>query len=118
MNAGHGGPQPQGFVEDLVDVGQALDLLVGGQQRGVGAEDPIDLLLGAGDHVGMFDQKADGEGEQSAGGFVAGDQEGLALGDDVVVAQFLAGLFVHPGEHGAEQILVLVDVSGCGAARR
>jgi hypothetical protein len=60
----------------------------------------------------MLDQEADGEGEQAAGGFVAGDQERLALGHDVVVVQLLAGLLVHSGEHGAEQILVLFDVSG------
>ena len=114
----HGGPQPEGFAEDLIDVGQALHLLVGGQQRGVGAENPIDLLLSAGDHFGMLDQKADGEGEQSAGGFVTSNQEGLTLGHNVVIAQLLAGPLVHPGQHGAEQILVIFDVPGCADARR
>ena len=54
----------------------------------VGAEDPIDLLLRAGNHLGMLDQKADGEGEQSAGGFVTSNQEGLTLGHNVVVVSF------------------------------
>ena len=55
----------------------------------------IDLLLHAGDHLGMLDQKADGEREQSAGGFVTSNREGLALDHDVVVAQPLSRLFVH-----------------------
>ena len=44
-----------------------------------------------------------------------GDQEGMALGDDVVIAQLLAGALVHPGEHAAEQISMIFDVSGSAA---
>ena len=105
---GGGRPQPQGFVEDLGDVREPLHLLVARQDRGVGAEHAVDFLLSAGHHLGMLDQIADGKRQQTAGGLVPGDQEGFALGDDVVVAQLFPGALVHPGEHAAEQVVVIL----------
>ena len=49
--------------------------------------------------------------EQPAGRLVAGDQEGEALGDDVVVGKSLPALLVDAGEHPAEQVGVVGRVA-------
>jgi hypothetical protein len=96
-------PQPQRLVEDLADVVELADLRDGRRHRRVGAQHPVDLLLRAGDHLGMLEQVGDHERQQPAGGLVAGDQEGQALGDDVVVGQAVP-LLVRADQHVPEQV--------------
>ena len=55
----------------------------------------------------VLHQEIDREGQQPAGGLVTGDQEGEALGDDVVVGQRLPALLVDAGEHQPQQVGVV-----------
>ena len=95
-------PQPQRLVEDLPDVAELPDLRDGGRHRRVGAQHPVHLVLGAGDHLGVLEQVGDHERQQPAGGLVAGDEERHALGHDVVVGEGVPGL-VGADEHVAQQ---------------
>jgi hypothetical protein len=108
---GRCGPEPQSLVENLSDVCQPLDLLVRRQHRGISAEHPINLFLGAGNHFGMLDQIADGKGQKAARCLMPCYQERDALRHDVVIAQLLSTALVHAGEHAAEQVAMIFDVS-------
>ena len=100
--AGRGRPEPQRLVEDLPDVGEPLHLLERGRRGG--AEHPVDLRSGLRQHVRVLQQVVERERQQPGGRLVAGDQEGDALGPDVLVRQPLAGLLVDAGEHPAQQV--------------
>ncbi len=99
-----GGPEPQRFLQHLTDVGQLVDLGVGRRHRGVGAEDPVHLLVGAREHLRILEQEVGGEGQEAARRLVPRDQEGDHLVADVEVLEPLAALAVHAGEHAAQQI--------------
>ena len=99
---GRGRPQAQGLVEDLPDVPQTVDLFEGGRRGG--AEHLVDLGAGAGEDVRVVEQVVDREREQPRGRLVPGDEEGDALGPDVLIRQHLPGLLVDAGEHPPEQV--------------
>ena len=98
-------PQPQRLLEDLGDVGQLVDLGVGRQHAQVRAQHAVHFLIGPRQHVGVLEQRIERERQQAAGGLVAGDQEGDALGDDVGVVELLARLAVDAGQHPIEQVV-------------
>ncbi len=109
-------PQPQRLLQDLRDVGELRDLLIGRPGVEVGPEHPIDLLIGLLEHVGMFQQRIERARQQAAGGFVACDQEGVDLVADVDVVELLAGGAVDAGHHGAEHVLFVFGGLGVLAA--
>ncbi len=47
-------PQPQGLFENLRDVGELGDLLIGRLGLEIGPEHPVDFLIGLPEDVGMF----------------------------------------------------------------
>ena len=50
-------PQPQRLFQNLRDVGELRDLLIGRPGRKIGPEHPIDLFIGLPEHLGMFEQR-------------------------------------------------------------
>ena len=114
---GRGGPEAQRLLEHLGDVPEVVHLGVGRRGRQVVAEDPVDLLVGLGERLGVVEQEVEGEGEQAARGLVAGYEEGNDLVADVDVVELLAALLVHPGEHGVQQVFGLRLVSAGLALR-
>ncbi len=55
----------------------------------------------------MLQQRIERARQQSAGGFVPGDQEGVDLVADVDVVELLAGGAVDAGHHGGEHVLLV-----------
>ena len=109
-------PQPQRFLQDLRDVGELGDLLIGRLGVEVGAEHAVDLLIGLLEHVGMLEQRIERARQQAAGGLVSGDQEGIDLVADVDVVELFAGRAVDAGHHGAEHVLFAFGGLGVLAA--
>ena len=52
-------PQPQRLLQDLRDVGELRDLLIGRPRIDVGPEHPVDFLIGLLEHFGMLEQRID-----------------------------------------------------------
>ena len=75
------------------------------------AQHLVDLGPGSPDHVGVLHQEVDREGQQSAGGLVAGDQEGDALVADVLVVQPFPGAGISAFQHPAQQVCVVRRVA-------
>ena len=104
-------PQPQRLLQDLRDVGELRDLLIGRLDIDVATEHPVDFIVGFLQHLGMFQQRIDRAGQHSAGGLVACDQECVDLVTDVDVVELRAGGAVDAGHHGTEHVLLgLVDL--------
>src|SRR5215203_3450375 len=75
------------------------------------AEYPINFLTRSVEVFRMLEQEVDGERQQSTGCLVAGDQEGDALGADVLVRQGQPCLFVNSSDHPAEQVSVVRGIT-------
>ena len=84
-------PQPQRLLQNLRDVSELRDLLIGRLGVDVGPEHPVNFLIGLLQHLGMLQQRIDRARQQPAGGFVARDQECVDLVADVDVVELLAG---------------------------
>ena len=100
-------PQPQRLLQDLRNVGQLRDLLIGRPGINVGAEHPVDFLIGLLEHLGMFQQCIERARQQSARGLVSRDQERIDLVADVDVVELFAGGTVDAGHHGPQHILLV-----------
>ena len=109
-------PQPQRFLQDLRDVGELGDLLIGRPGVEIRPEHAVDLRIGFLENVRMLEQRIQRARQQAAGGLVSGDQEGIDLVADVDVVQLLAGQAVDPGHHGAEHVLFVFGGRGVLAA--
>ncbi|MCY1506754.1 hypothetical protein D9M68_410080 [compost metagenome] len=99
---GRGRPQAQRFLEHAVEHRQPCQ--VGVHRRGVAGQHRIHLGIRLRHHAGIAQQLVQGEGQQPAGGFVAGDQEGDDLVADVLVVQALVRVGIARFEHQPEQV--------------
>jgi hypothetical protein len=72
---------------------------------------PINFLTRSLEVLRVLEQEIDSEGQQSAGRFMARDQERDALRADVFIRQGQAGLFVDSGDHPAEQVAVVRGIT-------
>ena len=52
-------PQPQRFLQDLRDVGELRDLLIGRLRIYIRAEDPVDFLVSLLEHFRVLEQRID-----------------------------------------------------------
>ncbi|MQY40543.1 hypothetical protein SRB17_85760 [Streptomyces sp. RB17] len=99
-----GSPEAQGLLQDPRDHVHLHDGVV--VRHRVARQHPVHLGVGLGQHVRVAHQRVGGERQQTAGGLVAGDQEGHDLVADVVVVQRLAGLRVGGLQHQAQQVVL------------
>jgi cytochrome P450/NADPH-cytochrome P450 reductase len=109
-------PQPQRFLQNLRDVGELRDLLIGRLRIDIRAEDPVDFLVSLLEHFGMLEQRIDRARQKPAGSLVARDQKGVDLVADVDVVELFAGSAVDAGHHGAEHVLLTLGGLGVAAA--
>ncbi len=98
-------PQAQAFVEHLADVRQLADVPVCRLGRVRVAPQRVDLGLSACEHLRVLGQVVQGEGQGTAGGLVAGDEERDRLVADVDVVQALARDGVLGVQHPPEQVV-------------
>ena len=99
-------PQPQRFVEDLLDVFELVDLSDRRRHGDVAAEHPVDLGVGLVEHVGIVEQEVDRKRHQARRRLVTGDQEGVDLIADILIREAVAGLLVDAGQHEVEQVVL------------
>ena len=100
-----GRPDAQRLHQDLLDVAQLRQVL---DPRHLLAQHLVDERPRLLQHVRILEQQIGREGQKSARGFVAGDQEGNHLIADVLVAQLLTGDGIDAVEHQVEQVVLLV----------
>ena len=109
-------PQPQGFLQNLRDVGELCHLLISRPGIDIGPEHPVDFLIGFPENLGMLQQRIERAGQQAAGRFVPCDQERVDLVADVDVIELLAGGAVDARHHGSEHVLLVRGGFGILAA--
>ena len=109
-------PHSQRFLQDLRDVGELRDLLIGRFRVHIGSEHPVDFFIGLLQHLGMLEQRIESAGQQSAGGLMTRDQERVDLVADVDVVELLAGRAIDTRHHRAEHVLLALGGFSIAAA--
>ena len=99
---GSGRPQPQGLLQDLLDVAQLRQVL---DLRTLAAEHLVHDAARLLQDLRVLQQQVQGEGQEPARGLVTRDQEGHHLVADVLVREPLAGLRVAPLQHQVEEVV-------------